>query len=494
MTDYTPLIPYTILIVLAIVVALLGTIPAVRAGRWLGCLTAVGALLALYTVSHGSESSPWEGSVRFDSYSKAFNGVFLITLALISIASVAEEKKTAYAGEYYALLMLSTMGLMLMASCGSLITLYLGLELSTISLIALAAFSRHERRSAEAAVKLLVLGSVASAVVLYGSSILYGVLGTTQFSGMAAALASDGLPLGSISGPALWLGITFIIGGLAFKVAAVPFHLWAPDVYEGSPALVTAFLSTASKAGGFAALLRFLIAIQSSDNREVTAIIVALSALSMLIGNLCALSQTNLKRMLGYSGIAQSGYILVAIASGVGSGRGATVGSVLMYLLLYALTNVGAFLLAQAVFDATGSDKIVALRGLHRRCPSLAFCAVVLMFSLGGIPPLAGFVGKLYLFAAAWEGGQQGLVVLGALASVIALYYYLMVVRQIYITDPEDGRRLSVARPIGLAITLCTIGILAIGIYPKPLISLGERASEAIVSSVKPVQKQVARY
>lgn len=479
MMDYSPIYPYILLVAASLSIALLGTVPSVRSGRWLGWLTAATALAALALSSRTGDSSPWGGTVRFDGYARAFNCIFLSILAVIAIGSVAEEKKTAFAGEYYALMLLSTMGLMIMGSSGSLLILYVGLELSTISLIALAAFSKFEKRSAEASVKLLVLGSVASAVVLYGSSILYGVLGTTTFSGMAASLTA-----GNVAAPAaaLWLGIAFVIGGLAFKVAAVPFHLWAPDVYEGAPALVTAFLSTASKAGGFAALLRFLISIQAGENHAITSLIVAISGLSMLIGNLCALSQTNLKRLLGYSGIAQSGYILVAVAGGVGPDHGAIVGSTLMYLLLYAFTNVGAFLLVQAVYDATGSDKVSALSGLHKRCPSLAFSAVVVMFSLGGIPPLAGFVGKLYLFAAAWEGGQQGLVMLGAIASVIALYYYLMVVKQIYIHDPADDRRIAVARPLGIAMTICTIAILAIGIYPRPVIEIGEKATASMTA------------
>ena len=480
MTDYRPLAPYALLTILALVIALLGTVPAARRSGALGWITAIGAGLALFISSQSPEATPWLGMLRLDAFSKACNVIFLAALAIISIASTAEEHRTAFAGEFYALLTLSTVGLMLMGASGGLLTMYLGLELSTIALFALAGFSKREKRSAEAALKLLILGSVASAVVLYGASIVYGVLGTTQFFEMSAAMSH---PHAAGASAALYFGITFIVAGLAFKVAAVPFHLWAPDVYEGAPSLVTAFLSTASKAGGFAALLRFLGSVQVPEDRTISTLLIVLSAISMIVGNLSALSQKNFKRMLGYSGVAQSGYILTALAGGSATSK--TISSALMYLLLYAFTNVAAFLVAQAIHDATGSDQISALRGLHRRRPTLAFCAVVVMFSLGGIPPLAGFVGKLYLFTAAWDGGQRWLVLIGALTSVAALYYYLMVVRQIYLLDPEDDRKITVAPAIVMAISLCTAAILAIGIYPRPFVTMGEAAASAVqVTSV----------
>ncbi len=238
----------------------------------------------------------------------------------------------------------------------------------------------------------------------------------------------------------------------------------------------------ASKAGGFAALLRLLLLGLGPESEYWQVLILLLAVLSMIVGNLAALAQTNFKRLLAYSGIAQAGYILVAIAGAPDSDSGMSVSAVLMYLFLYAFTNVGGFLIAQAVADATGSDSITALRGLHRRSPSLAFAALVVLFSLGGIPPLAGFVGKLYLFAAGWQGGQRMLVLLGALTSVIALYYYLMVACQVYIRDPEDDRRLPVARSLNLAIAVCVLGTLVIGIYPRPWIALGEKAAVALAS------------
>jgi NADH-quinone oxidoreductase subunit N len=469
-TDYTPLYSYALLTVLGLAVALLDAFSERKKTPYLGWLTGIGAIAALALDWRAPNSAPWQGLVVFDGFSRAFNAVFLVTLAVVAIGSVAEERRMKYAGEYYALMVFSTIGLMIMASAGGLIALYLGLELSTICLFALVGLRKREKRSAEAALKMFVLGAVASAVVLYGASILYGVLQTTQFDKMAAALRTTGVSFPAV----LWLGLAFVVGGLSFKIAAVPFHLWAPDVYEGAPTTVTAYLSTASKAGGFAALLRFLLVGMGVATDRWLPLVIGLAVLSMVVGNLVALSQTNLKRLLAYSGIAQAGYILVAVAA-TKSDMG--VSAAITYLFLYALTNVGGFLVAQAVEDATGSQHVTALRGLHKRSPSMAFAMLIILFSLGGIPPLAGFVGKLYLFAAGWNSGLYWLVILGALVSIVSLYYYLIVALQVYIRDPADDRRMPVARPLGIAIALCVAGTIAIGVYPKPWIEIGERAA-----------------
>jgi NADH-quinone oxidoreductase subunit N len=263
-------------------------------------------------------------------------------------------------------------------------------------------------------------------------------------------------------------------------MTAAPFHLWAPDVYEGAPAAVAAFLSTASKAGGFAALLRVLFQGFGETVEGWLPVVFGLAALSMIAGNLAALAQKNLKRLLAYSGVAQAGYLLVAVAGLADPGARLGVSACLMYLLLYAFTNVAGFLVAQEIAVQTGSDQVTALRGLHRRSPALAFVMLIVLFSLGGIPPLAGFVGKLYLFAAGWEGGQTTLVVVGALVSVIALYYYLMVALQVYIRDPADDRRMKVGFSMGTVLAICTLGTIAIGVYPKPWVDLGNVAARYV--------------
>jgi NADH-quinone oxidoreductase subunit N len=487
-TDYRPLIPYIILTVVGLLIALLDAADTRqrRLQGWLGWLTAAGAIAALALDWRAPQSAPWQGIVLFDGFTRAFDALFLTALAIVAVGSAAVERKMRFAGEYYALLVFSTMGLMLMASAGGLLMLYLGLELSTLCLFALVGLRKREAKSAEAALKFFVLGAVASAVILYGASILFGVLGSTQFDQIAAALRNTqaGFPW------ALWVGMAFVIGGLAFKIAAVPFHLWAPDVYEGAPPLVTAYLSTASKAGAFAGLLRFLLVGMAASAERWIPVLVVLSALSMVLGNLVALRQTDLKRLLAYSGVAQAGYILVAVAAASDMGLGAA----LTYLFLYMFANLAGFMIIQAVETATGSTEVTALRGLHRRSPLLAFSMLIVLFSLGGIPPLAGFVGKLYLFAAGWESGLHWLVLLGALTSVVSLYYYLMVALQVYIRDPADDRKLPINRPLALAVGICVLGTLVIGIYPRPWVELGQRAAtSAFIGAGDKSKADVAR-
>ena len=495
--DFRPLYPSVLLTILGIAVILIDAFVPRRKPGLLGWLTAGVVLAALGLDWIAPNAKPWNGLVAFDSFSRGFDTIFLLSLALVAAASAAVENRMKFVGEYYGLLIFSTIGLMLMASAGGLLMLYVGIELSTISLFALVGLAKRERRSAEASVKLFVLGAVASAVILYGASILYGVTvsqlgsaGNTNYDIMARALTG----VGGVPGAALWLGFAMVVGGILFKVAAAPFHLWAPDVYQGAPSTVTAYLSTASKAGAFAALLRFLWVAMGAQAEQWIPLIAALAVFSMILGNFIALAQTNLKRLLAYSGIAQAGYIMVALSAGPQSEL--AVGSICMYLLLYAFTNVGGFLIVEAVQAATGSDDITALRGLHRRSPLLALGMLVVLFSLGGIPPLAGFVGKLYLFAAGWEGGQYALVLIGAIVSVIALYYYLMVALQVYIKDPADDRRLPVARPLIASIAVCILGTLAIGVYPRPWVELGNTAKHGLtvdsVTALKPPPAQSA--
>jgi NADH-quinone oxidoreductase subunit N len=475
--DYRPLAPILLLTALGVTLALLDAFTPKRKGSILGWLAGLGALVTLIVDWGGANANPWDGQLVFDGFTRAFDTVFLLSLAVVCVGSAGREERMAFAGEFYALLIFSTVGLMLMAASGGLITLYLGIELSTVCLFALAGFSKRDRKSAESALKLFVQGAVTSAVILYGASLVYGgamsipgAQSGTKFEDLANAMTSTG-SLSAVT----WVGVAFVMGGIAFKIAAAPFHLWAPDVYEGAPTAVSAYLSTASKAGGFAALLRFLfVALGPASDRWITTVAV-LAVLSMVIGNLVAISQSNLKRLLAYSGVAQAGYILVAVAAGPKSAI--SYGSIVMYLLLYAFTNAGGFLLAQAVEEATGSSEVSALRGLHKRNGPLAAAMLIFLFSLGGIPPLAGFVGKLYLFAAGWGGGQYALVIIGAVTSVIALYYYLMVALQVYIRDPEDDRRMTVSPPLATAIAVCAAATLIIGIYPRPFVNLGGSAA-----------------
>ncbi len=480
MIELRALLPHAVLIGVGLLVIALDILHVRRRFCCLGAITAAGAFLVLVLDWQGPTAALWQGLAATDGFSRAFDTVFLLSLAIVAIGSVGSEKCAVYAGEYFGVLAFSTLGLMLAASATSLLALYIGVELTTIGLMGLVGFAKTEKRSAEAAVKLFVVGAVASALALYGAGIVYGVAGTTEYHRVVEALGTgrEGFPW------LMWLGLACVIAGLGFKIAAVPFHLWAPDVYEGAPTAVSAFISTASKAGGMAGLLRFLVVALGHAGDRWLPIVVVLSLGSMLLGNLAAIAQTNFKRMLAYSGIAQAGYMLVAVAGAWAPSSTMAVSAVVMYAFLYAFTNIGGFLVAHAVAEATGSDDIAALRGLHKRSPFLALTVLVVLFSLGGIPPLAGFVGKLYLFAAGWDGGQVLLVSVGAGISVVALYYYLRVALEAYIKDPDDASPLPLARPVGVALAVCVLGTIAIGVYPRPWVSLGEQAAKALAPSL----------
>jgi len=475
MMELRALVPHMTMVVLGVLVIALDLLPIRRRPCCLGALTALGAMAVLYLDWMAPPTVLWNGLAVTDGFAKAFDSVFLVSLAVVSIGAAGWKRHADHEGEAFGVLVFATLGLMLASSAKSLLMLYVGIELTTICLMGLVGFNKSEKRSAEAAVKLFVVGAVASALTLYGAGVIYGVTGSTEYDRIVTALGvgGTGFPW------ALWLGVACVVAGVGFKVSAAPFHLWAPDVYEGSPTPITAFLSTASKAGGFAALIRFLlVALENSTDRWLP-VILLLALASMTVGNLVAIVQTNFKRLLAYSGIAQAGYMLVALA-GAASAPDLAISSIVMYAFLYAFTNIGGFMLAQAIGDTVGSDDISALRGLHRRSPILAFATLVVLFSLGGIPPLAGFVGKLYLFAAGWDGGQKWLVGVGAGLSVIALYYYLRVALVAYILDPITDTPLRIGRPVVVALAVCVIGTIAIGVYPRPWIEVGERASRAI--------------
>lgn len=476
MTELRALTPHIVLVGVAVLVMTLDLLQVRRRVCCLGLVTALGAVVALVVDWQGPTGALWGGLAAADGYARAFNTVFLISLAVVALGSAGGERQAIYAGEYFGVLIFATIGLMLAASATSLLVLYVGIELATLCLMGLAGFAKTEKRSAEAALKLFVVGAVASALALYGAGIVYGAVGSTEYHRVVDALGGgqNGFPW------LVWLGVACLVAGLAFKIAAVPFHLWVPDVYEGAPSPVSAFLSTASKTGGFAGLLRFLLVALADAGDRWVPLIVVLAVGSMLLGNLAAIAQTNFKRMLAYSGIAQAGYMLVAVAGAWVPSSTLAVGAIVMYALLYALTNIGGFLIAHAVSEATGSDDIRAMRGLYRRSPLLSFAVLVVLFSLGGIPPLAGFVGKLYLFAAGWDGGQKMLVGVGAAVSVVALYYYLRVALESYIREPDTLEPLPVARPLAVALAVCIIGTLIIGVYPKPFVQLGERAVQAM--------------
>ncbi len=462
------LTPELLTLAAALILILADLIPGRGSRRWLGWFSSLLALaIVVSLVSQWrllSAPAPlWQGVIVIDRLGLIFKVLFLLAVAIVSLGSVDfAAQRFRHVGEYYALLFFSTLGMMLMASAGDLLTLYLGLELAALSLYVLCAFAKSSPRSAEAGLKYIILGATASAVYLYGVSLVYGAVGTTHFSAVFQFLARGAGP-----GPGFAVGALFILAAFGFKIAATPFHMWAPDVYQGAPTPVTGFLSTASNAAGLAALVRVFLGPALAASSVWWILVVALSASSMIVGNLAALTQTNIKRMLAYSGIAQAGYALIGIAALSPLGLMATI----FFLFQYLFTNLGAFLIVSVVGSSHSDDEIATYNGLSLRNPLLAVALLTLLLSLAGIPPLSGFWAKLFIFWAAIEQGLYGLVVIGVLASVMSLYYYLMVARAMYITPPAQSAPVEVRHSAALAVIICVAVVLLLA-YPAPLLSL----------------------
>ena len=415
-----------------------------------------------------------------DKFSLFFKFLVMGILALVIMSSVEHVSRIRqFQAEYYGLMVFSASGMMLLAATTDLISIYIALELTTLPLAALAAFMR-DSRSTEAGVKFLLLSAMSSAVLLYGMALTYGFTGTTQLLGIFERLGASfdaTVPFGS---HALFLGVIMIVAGFGFKVAAVPFQMWVPDVYEGAPTPITAYLSVGSKAAGFAVMLRVFHLAFGEISLDWSALFAVLSAASMTVGNLVAIAQSNIKRMLAYSTIAHAGFLLVgvaAIAARVPAGE-TTIGpsGVLFYLGAYAVTNLAAFFAIIAISSRTGSDMISSFAGMGRRAPVLAIILAFSMVSLLGIPPTAGFMGKLYLFSAAMKSDLAWLVVVGVVNSAVSAYYYVRVIRVMYLAPSEAEERIPVAIAPQAALYITALGILALGIFPDPLITVAEKA------------------
>jgi NADH-quinone oxidoreductase subunit N len=425
---------------------------------------AVAAVAAVSLV--GENTISLYGTLVVDDYAIFFKLVFLLAAALVALAAMPFlERNPGREGEFFAVMMLSTTGMMLMASTRELISIYLALELTSISLYVLAGLAKRDRKSSEAALKYMLLGALASAVLLYGMALLYGLSGTTELAGIAEAVA-----LGT--SPALLLAMSLVAAGFGFKVAAVPFQMWAPDVYEGAPTPVTAFLSVASKAAGFAVLIRVFTVAFDDIQLQWTALFAVLAALTMIVGNVVAVVQRNIKRMLAYSSIGHAGYLLLGVAAATISG----LSSVLFYLLAYTVTNVAAFTVVVICSRAVPDDSIEGYAGLHRRAPLLSLAMAVSLLSLAGLPPMVGFFAKLYLFAAAYQAGLGWLVVLGLLMSAISLYYYTWVIRQMYLVAPADESPIRFSAPAFVSLAVAVVAVLALGIISNPFFAFAETA------------------
>ncbi len=475
--NYALLAPEITLAIVAVVILAIGLMIPKGPHKGMVPLTILGLLLTMGVTGgqfaanvHGTFLN---GMYYADNYASFFKLLFL-TAALLVVLSSTEyvQKLPAHRGEFYALILFAALGMMIMAGSGDLITLYIGLETMTISFYVLVAYLTEDGKSSEAGLKYLILGAVSSAVLLYGISFVYGLTGSTVIAEVASSLGS------SIS-PAIILALVMVLVGFAFKISLIPFHMWAPDIYEGAPTPVTAYLAVASKAAGFAALTRvFLIGFQQQVYGGSPEVVLAvLIAVTMIAGNLMAIPQKSFKRMMAYSSIAQAGYLAIGLLAGDQAG----VKAVLFYAMIYVFANMGAFTVATLIANAQGSDQIKDFAGLARRSPFAAAVMLISLLSLAGIPPLAGFVGKFYLFSAVINQGWVSLAYIGFVMSMVSVYYYLSVVKTMYMEPGEGLPKIGLGGASKFTLFVTMIVTLFIGIYPTPLAQMAISAAKSLI-------------
>ncbi len=396
-----------------------------------GALIALGVTAVLVVAGGPNEAEAFQGGMLIDTFARVMKVLALFGSAVALVLSVSFMKRDgSQRFEYPVLMLLATVGMMLMISANNLIALYMGLELQSLALYVLASFKRDSARASEAGLKYFVLGALSSGMLLYGASMIYGFTGSTAFPEIASFLTNNGANLGVI------FGLVFVIAGLAFKISAVPFHMWTPDVYEGAPTPVTAFFASAPKVAAMALLTRAMMEPFGSVAPDWQQIIVVVSIASMALGAFAAIGQNNIKRLLAYSSIANMGFALVGLAAGSNEG----VQGVVIYMIIYMITTLGSFACVIAMRRKGHMvEEISDLGGLARHSPGLAFVFAMLMFSLAGIPPLAGFFAKYFVFLAAMKAGLYTLAILGVLASVVGAYYYLRIVKIMYFDEPKDA-------------------------------------------------------
>ena len=437
-------------------------------------LAGLGGTLAAIVALWGRELVLFSGIYTVDSFAFFFKIMAIESTGLVILSAIEFMRgRTPYRGEFYSLLLFAALAIGLIASATDLIMIYLAIELLSITSYILTGYLREDPKSNEAAIKYFLYGATASAAMLYGMSLLYGATGSTNLSQIAMALRDAEASLRGIIFPA----VIFLLVGFGFKIGAVPFHQWAPDAYEGAPTPVTAFLSVGPKAAGFAVLARVFLTALPAFQPDRIALLAAISAVTMTLGNLVAIWQKNIKHMLAYSSIAQAGYILLGVVAA--SALGMT--SLVFYLIIYLFANLGAFIVIITFSNRGGGDAIEDYAGLSQRSPGLALAMLLFLLSLAGIPPLAGFIGKFYLFAAVMKEGFLWLVLVAVLNSIVSLYYYLQVVRQMYIIPPRTEEPVPASRALSGALLITMAGVLLLGIYPAPLVELIRVAARALL-------------
>ncbi len=474
MTSLLPILPEILLLSLGILILILDPFLKKDESRrpFLGWFTAAGLLLVLIlSLLLARPTDPiliFGGMLRFDWFGFLFKMFFVFAAGVTALFFMDTDRLNQRA-EAYLLLVAAALGMCLMASSANLVMLYLAIETTSIPLYILAGFLKDDEKSTESGFKYLLFGALTSAVLLYGFSLIYGFSGTTSLYDLGGHFAKFDL---------LAVGVTFLVlAGLAFKVSLFPFHFWAPDVYEGAPTPVAGFLSTASKAAGFAVILRLLAAIFPIISADWSLILAILAALTMTVGNLIALAQKNIKRLLAYSSIAHAGYAMIGVVAFSQLGTA----SVVFYLIAYVLTNLLAFGIVGIVGRVTGSDDVSAYSGLSRRNSILGLAALVAFLSLAGMPPFAGFVAKVLIFTAAVETGWVWLAVVGVLNSIVGLYYYLNVLKYVYLyrmeNQDEDQHPVPISRPVAIALIILVVGILLLGTIFGPWFGLASHAA-----------------
>ncbi|MEK6646857.1 MAG: NADH-quinone oxidoreductase subunit N [Candidatus Firestonebacteria bacterium] len=467
---YLNVLPEVIIVFFGILILVLDLLFKKEQNEVLSYVSVIGCTLAFFAcIFIFSNKAPlFSGMLLIDSFGTFLKCLILFATILTILLTKGYEPLSSTANsklpEYYSLLLFSTLGMMLMVSANDFLTLYLGIELTALSLYVLVAFLRSDVKSSESAIKYFLLGAFSSAIMLYGITLVYGLAGTTNFNILFSYFSNSSgeVPL------LLIVSLLFILVGIGFKIAMVPFHMWAPDIYEGAPTPITSFLAVASKSAGIAVLIRVFLNVFPSVTAELNTIIAVLAAITMTVGNIIAIPQNNIKRLLAYSGIAHIGYILIGfvVADSLG------VQAILIYLLAYLFMNVGAFAIVVIVSNVLKSDDIEDFAGLGQRSSFLSALMLIFLLSLAGMPPLAGFIGKFYIFAAAIKGGFVWLAIIAVLNSVIALYYYLRIVKAMYFTDTKEFGAIPVPTALKVALLIITIFIFLIGIFPQPFINL----------------------
>lgn len=437
------------------------------------------------------ENLYWGGMLRHDMLAQVFKVMVLLAGALTALMSY-DESGVGRQGEFHLVIVIATLGGCLLAASADLIMVFVALETLSIPLYILASFRRRDERSAEAGLKYFLFGSFASAILLYGFSLLYGFTGQTNLIAIADALR-EGAIIGDSIMPVL-ASIVMIVVGFGFKISAAPFHFWTPDVYEGAPTPVTAFISVASKAASFALLMRFFLAVFPEtvmiQGQAVqgfwTGLVSIIAIISMTLGNVLALRQSNIKRMLAYSSIAQAGYALIGVAALQNGDQTYGISSVAFYLFMYTFSNLLAFACIILFTEKGGSENIADLASLQRRSPWVAMSFTIALLSLAGIPPAAGFFGKFFLFQAAVDGELVGLAIIGVLNSIVALYYYLVVIKIIWVDPSDDAEKtISIPGAYGWVLGISSIAVLILGVIPTVFIDWARDGAVAVVQAAQ---------